>query len=53
MTEYNFRHQTKMMSIELAGLGTAKHSARIYLQFAAYFVGFMHGWPAFAPDRLA
>jgi len=53
MTEYNFRHQTKMMSIELAGFGTAKHPARIYLQFAAYFVGFMHSRPALAPDRLA
>jgi hypothetical protein len=42
MTEYNFRHQTKMMSIELAGLRAAKHRARISMHFAAYFVGFMH-----------
>ena len=53
MTEYNFRHQTKMMSIGLAGLRMAKHRAFSYVHFAAYFVGFMHSRPAPAPDRLA
>jgi hypothetical protein len=37
MTEYNFRHQTKMMSIELAGLRMAKHPARSCVQFCSLF----------------
>jgi len=42
-----------MMSIELAGLDAAKHSARIYVHFAAYFVGFLHGRPVPARGKLA
>ncbi|XSC43150.1 hypothetical protein ACF1BQ_034625 [Bradyrhizobium sp. RDT10] len=45
MTEYNFRHQTKMMSIGLAGLRMAKHPARIHLQFYSLFRG-LHAQPA-------
>jgi hypothetical protein len=41
-TEYNFRHQTKMMSIGLAGLTLAKALRVIYAHFAACFVGLMH-----------
>ncbi|MBT1514804.1 hypothetical protein KIP88_30385 [Bradyrhizobium sp. SRL28] len=39
MTEYNFRHQTKMMSIGLAGLRMTKHPARSYVQFCSLFRG--------------
>jgi hypothetical protein len=45
MTEYNFRHQTKMMSIELAALPMAKHPARSYVQFCSLFRG-LHAQPA-------
>jgi hypothetical protein len=42
-----------MMSIELAGLDAAKHGARIYVHFAAYFVGFLHRRPVLAEGKLA
>jgi len=45
MTEYNFRHQTKMMSIGLAGLRMTKQSARSYVQFFSLFRG-LHAQPA-------
>jgi hypothetical protein len=53
MTEYNFRHQTKMMSIELPGLHAAKQRARISVHFEAYFVGFMLRRPVPGERRLA
>jgi hypothetical protein len=45
MTEYNFRHQTKMMSIELAGLRMATILRGIYVQFCSLFRG-LHAQPA-------
>jgi hypothetical protein len=44
MTEYNFRHQTKMKSIGLAGLRRAKQRVCIHMQFYSLFRG-LHAQP--------
>jgi hypothetical protein len=48
MTEYNFRHQTKMMSIGLAAFECGKASSFHFGAFAACLVGLLHSRPA--PD---
>jgi hypothetical protein len=53
MTEYNFRHQTKMKSIKLAGFrGVLRYGARCSA-FSACFLGFADSRPALAPGWLA
>jgi hypothetical protein len=52
MTEYNFRHQTKMMSIGLAPLPMAKRLPRIDVQFRSLFRRLHADPPGFCAEQV-